>query len=417
MTLTTSGIESLFAIAASAPSAHNTQPWVPEITDCTPAAAEVRVCVDPARALPHGDPRSEDLHLSMGCWVESLTIAAAEAGVRTESVTVRGHGPTLDIRLRLAAAEAAADPTGSDSAAAEGSVWPRFTVADLHHRQVDRGPLDPADSRIAEATAICRTAMAETGVRLVEIPDRTWRAWLRRATLHSYGDRSVFAETLRWLRFDARDPHYHQDGLTAECLRLPTAAARAAAVLDRPWLHPWIVGLASAALTPVSLAGTAKRSFARTELGSRLAALPHELRGRLLSASAATDPSTAARTPHHLVLSVIDQPALSAADEVEIGRILLRIWLTLDRHGLRVDVHSELKDSPTVRSELASHLRDSAKDRDSAQTPDGDQPRKSLDEESGGDRLVDQGFDRPIAAFTVGVSTKPVPRAPRLSPL
>jgi hypothetical protein len=65
---------------------------------------------------------------------------------------------------------------------------------------------------------------------------------------------------------------------------------------------------------------------------------------------------------------------------VGIGRILLRIWLTLDRHGLRVDVHSELKDSPTVRSELADFIN-----------------------------------SRPIAAFSVGASTTPVPRAPRVS--
>ena len=416
MTLSTTLVESLLAVAASAPSAHNTQPWVPEITDCTPAIAEVRVGVDPARALPHGDPRGEDLHLSMGCWIESLAIAAAEAGVHTESVAVRGRGPAVDIRLRLTPAESKADPTGPDSAATDGSAWPTFTAADLRHRQVDRGPLDRADARFAEATAICRHAMAETAVRLVEIPDRAWRGWLRRAALHSYGDRSVFAETLRWLRFDTDDPRYRQDGLTAECLRIPAVAARAAAVLDRPCLHPWIVGLASAGLTPVSLAGAAMKPFAR----SRLATLTHSLRDRFPRASAATEPAAAARPerrrPHHLVLCVPDRPALSAADEVEIGRILLRVWLTLDRHGLRVDVHSELKDSPTVRSELATCLRVRARERESEQAQDGRRTRNGLGDDPAAGRTHNQGFDRPIAAFTVGASTTPVPRAPRLSP-
>ena len=385
MTLSTALVESLIAIAGSAPSAHNTQPWVPEITACTPETAQVRVGVDPARLLPHGDPRSEDLHLGMGCWVESLAIAAAEAGLRTESVAVRGRGPTLDIRLRLVPAESTADPTEADSSATEPAAWPRFGVADLHHRQVDRGPLERSEARFAAATEICRIAMADTGVRLVEVPDRTWRGWLRRAALHSYGDRAVFAETLRWLRFDSDDPRYHQDGLTSECLRLPAAGARAAAALDRPWLHSWITGLVSAGLTPIAWAGSIRR-FTRSGRRSRSAALLRSrrlLRASPSSTSAAESPTTAARPeqrrPHHLVLAVPERPTLSAADEVEIGRVLLRIWMTLDRHGLRVDVHSELKDSPTVRSELATFLR-----------------------------------DRPIAAFTVGTSTTPVPRAPRL---
>ena len=384
MTLTTSLVESLLTVAGSAPSAHNTQPWVPEVTNCTPEGAEVRVGVDPARLLPRGDPRSEDLHLGMGCWLESLAIAAAEAGVHTESVTVRGRGPTLDIHLRLTTTESSADPTVRGSEATARTAWPRFGVADLHHRQVDRGPLERSEASFAKAMLVCRTAIAETGVRLVEVPDRTWRGWLRRAALHSYGDRAVFAETLRWLRFDAGDPLYHQDGLTAECLRISPLGARAAAVLDRPWLHSLITGLASAGLAPVASADSAIRRLARSGRRSRLAGPSRSLNDSLPPASAATLPSTAARPegrrPHHLILSVPDRPALSVADEVEVGRVLLRIWLTLDRYGLRVDVHSELKDSPTVRSELAACLR-----------------------------------GRPIAAFTVGASMTPVPRAPRLS--
>ena len=403
MTLTPALIESLLTEAASAPSAHNTQPWVPEITDCTAEVAQVRVGVDPARLLPHGDPRSEDLHLGMGCWVESLVIAAAEAGVRTESVTVRGRGPTLDIRLRLtatesmASVESTAGPTRVESALTDGSAWPRFGVADLHHRQVDRGPLKRSDPRFAEATEICRNVMAETAVRLVEVPDDAWRGWLRRAALHSYGNRSVFTETLRWLRFDTDDPAYDQDGLTAECLRIPALGARAAAALARPWLHSWITGLASVSLAPVALARAAISKYASSGRGSRIAVLPRSLRESLSSTAAPAEPTKGSRPkrrhPHHLVLAVPDRPALTAADEVEIGRVLLRTWLTFDRHGLRVDVHSELKDSPTVRDEVATFLRGRARGHTDCQE-----------------------FDRPIAAFTVGSSTTPVPRAPRLSP-
>ncbi|UVI37227.1 hypothetical protein [Brevibacterium spongiae] len=404
-------IESLIVTAGSAPSAHNAQPWLPEILSCAATAAEVLVAVDPARTLPHGDPRSEDLHLSMGCWVESLSIAAAEAGVAVESLTVRGRGPALTIRLRLRPIDAAAAGSGSETAEPDSEAsaalgrstpertgaWPRFTVADLRHRQVDRGRLDPADTEFTEALTCCREALSGAPVRLVEVPDQLWRGWARRAGLHSYGDSAVFAETLHWLRFDESDPRYRRDGLNAECLRIPRLAARAAALLDRPKLHPWITAATAAVLAPAALLGRLRAPD--VPVGGRSGERPAGQQ------SAAREEASPRRRPHHVLLAVAGDRGLTPADEVTLGRLLLRIWLVLDRFGLRVDVHSEIKDSPDTRSRARAYLRE--------RTP---RSAEAGAEEAGAEDGTEPVIDRPIAAFTVGRSATAVPRSARLSP-
>lgn len=351
-TVDTERLAFLFRTAARAPSAHNTQPWVPTVTAIAEDAAhaEVVLTVDPDRTLPVGDPRSEDLHLSLGCWVEALSIAAAEVGLTVEVAAVDGWGPDLRVGLRVGRQDAAGSPPSP--------IRPQFTVADLEHRQVDRGPLARDENAFAETLKTANTALAASGARLVEIPDGRWTGLLRAAEHWSLSTAAVFAETLDWLRFDPSDLAYREDGLNAECLRIPPAAARAAALLNRRRLRPGIARVLSAALAP--------------------AGWLHRLRPGPDTADA--DLRTGA--PHHLVLAVTETGEPDAARELDLGRALLRTWLLFDRAGLRVDVHSEIKDCPDTHALLRDHLGDGA-------------------------------YQRPLATFSVGRSTTRVPRSPR----
>ncbi|GAA0036357.1 MULTISPECIES: nitroreductase family protein [Brevibacterium] len=350
VTVDTERLASLFRTAGRAPSAHNTQPWVPTVTVIAEdaARAEVVLTVDPDRTLPVGDPRSEDLHLSLGCWVEALSIAAAEEGLTVEVAAVDGWGPDLRVGLHVGRLEAGRGSPGQ----------PQFTVADLEHRQVDRGPLARDETAFADALKTANTALAASGARLVEIPDGRWTGLLRAAEHWSLSTAPVFAETLDWLRFDPADPAYREDGLNAECLRIPPAAARAAALLNRRRLRPGIARVLSAALAP--------------------AGWLHRMRPGPDTADA--DLPTGA--PHHLVLAVTETGEPDAARELDLGRALLRTWLLLDRAGLRVDVHSEIKDCPDTHALLRDHLGEGE-------------------------------HRRPLATFSVGRSTTRVPRSPR----
>ncbi len=387
----------LVATAGRSPSAHNTQPWVPRVARIADdgSSAEIALTVDPARTLPVGDPRSEDLHLSIGCWVEALSIAAAQAGLDTAVTAVDGWGPSLDVRLRVTVSADPGDRRGlRDTASGDDREvptddhrdWPSFTTDDLRHRQVDRGPLSRDDTAFAEAVGHADAALAGSGARLVEIPDDEWTALLTRATRHSFADPAVFAETLTWLRFDPADPAYRQDGLSAACLRIPTAVARLAGVLNRPRLRPLVARGLATVLAPAGWVDGLRDRLRGPRRGSGRPLIGHEPAdpAPIDDSTTADDPATSsARTgaPHHVVLAVTEDQD-DAAREIALGRDLLRTWLLLDRAGLRVDVHSEIKDCPATHARLR-------------------------------DRLGGGPTTRPLAAFSIGRSTTPVPRSAR----
>lgn len=394
-------IKELFAHAARSPSAHNAQPWVPRLVRAPaqvgaeakvgaeanedPQPAEVVVTVDPTRCLPAGDPEHLDLHLAMGCWVESFSIAAAEVGLDVGLDSVEGRGPDLEIRLRLQAS--------ADGALLNGGAWPRFTTADLHHRQVDRGPLARDDEAFSTAFAQINEALSDLRLRLVIVPDALWRTLLGRASIATTSRPRIFAEALDWCRFDKRDPRYFEDGLTAECLRLSPVLALPGSRLNIPALRRLIAAGAAGAVLPVSVVAKilAARRLSAAEVGSRFD------RGGDAEMTADRRGDRRLPGPHHVIL-VAEETAgtrCSTRRELDMGRNLLRTWLLFDRFGLRVDVHSELKDCPETNQSLRQFLARADSTSSSA---------------SAGPK---QRSPRPVAAFTVGRSRTPVPRSHR----
>ena len=384
---TASVIAELFRHAARSPSPHNTQPWVPRFEPAaTDSPAKVHLHVDPARTLPIGDPNSEDLHLAMGCWVESFTIAAAEVGLTVDIESVRGRGPALEIRLTISEADRAEEGRGGEADSVAGgraggddavpsaghstrnSGWPSFTSSDLHHRQVDRGPMVRDQESFEAAFTAANHALADSGARLVEVPDPLWEWASTRSARQSFARPAIAKETLEWLRFDSRDPRYGEDGLSKDCLRISGPAARLAARLNTDALRPWIGRLTSAVVGSLELIDDLRDAKPKSSVVVGIPA-PSQLNHVIL----AKDGDRSPRGP-------------SIENDIELGRSLLRIWLLLDRAGLRVDVHSEIKDHPTTRSEIS-------------------------------DALLSEFVPRavPVAAFSAGRSTDAVPRSHRLS--
>jgi len=86
--------------ALLAPNPHNMQPWQAELV----GDDGVRLWRDPNRDLPHTDPFSRQLTIGMGCFLELLTLAAAQAGFGAD-VTLfpdadASDGPVADITFR-----------------------------------------------------------------------------------------------------------------------------------------------------------------------------------------------------------------------------------------------------------------------------------------------------------------------------
>lgn len=386
--LTTETIEGLFDTASRAPSAHNTQPWLPRLLEITGAGARIRVRTDPERTLPVGDEHGADLGMSLGCWVEACAIAAAEEDLRLRELTVTGarHDVTITFLLTPAGAEPAggAAPVADAAEPSDAEVSAGFSVAEVLARQVDRGRLrrDTAavEAAVAEYAALRpqaildRTAHGEvhrqevddriSGIVIAQVPEAIWVKAARYAQSAPFEPREAFDETLRWLRLDDRDPRYQEDGLTAETLRLPRRTSRLAARL---------------------LGGDEAPDEARDRL-----------RDMLVTAGAwSTMLPTfiARRAPDRLALAIeARHPSeVSAERWVLLGRELMRLWLVFARHGLRVSVESQLKDVQLPAAMLADVLRRTAPAR------------------NGGKPVY-----QPFTAFTVGRSTGPVPRSPRL---
>ncbi len=82
--------------AVLAPNPHNRQPWLITL----PAPGEITLHVDRDRLLPHTDPHSRQIVIGLGCFLETLAVAATAQGLRAEITPFpEGADPrTLDAR-------------------------------------------------------------------------------------------------------------------------------------------------------------------------------------------------------------------------------------------------------------------------------------------------------------------------------
>ncbi len=69
---------SIIQAATRAPSSHNTQPWLFSTTD-----RSIELYADRSRALPVNDPHDRELHISCGCAIRNIEIAASALGFET----------------------------------------------------------------------------------------------------------------------------------------------------------------------------------------------------------------------------------------------------------------------------------------------------------------------------------------------
>ncbi|MCH8551250.1 MAG: twin-arginine translocation pathway signal protein [Natronospirillum sp.] len=98
--------------AILAPNAHNLQPWMVDLSE----PGIVTLLPDPTRRLPATDPFDRQLTISLGCFLEQMTIAASAAGYRVEtelfpegsSAETLGDRPVA--RSRFIEADIATDP-------------------------------------------------------------------------------------------------------------------------------------------------------------------------------------------------------------------------------------------------------------------------------------------------------------------
>ncbi len=173
----------LVELATSAPSVHNTQPWLWRITDDV-----VELYADTARRLVVEDPVGRNLVISCGAALHHLQVAADALGWTTEVERVAGTSdPTLLARVRLSPSGRPADPA---------------RLAVLRERRTDRRRFTSwpvPDERIQHLAA----EAAEAGCQAVALLDETSRVRLKllaeTALASAAVDEAAAAEQDRWI--------------------------------------------------------------------------------------------------------------------------------------------------------------------------------------------------------------------------
>ncbi|MEZ0066924.1 hypothetical protein ABIA32_002937 [Streptacidiphilus sp. MAP12-20] len=281
----TERFRALEPLCGRAPSAHNTQPW-------TLRYESDRVVLGWAaeRELPAGDPTRRDLYLSLGAYLETCLIVAAEAGLAVEA-EVR-----VDPEARTFAELRPAD-----------AVYPtEIRGRVVARRGCARGPYLPG-RLTSEQLALLWGRVIGSGLH--ELPSGELAALAVRADRWMWRTAPVVAELRQWLRLSPADPRFAQDGLSYEAL----AMSRAEAIGLR-------AVLALRAQGPLAgvLAGTQRELFAKQE---------------------------------HSVLILTGQRD-TPEGVLATGRDLARLWYTLTELGLRVHPVSQLLDCPATAALL-----------------------------------------------------------------
>lgn len=189
--------------AILAPNPHNRQPWLVDVSK----PGEVTLTVDTDRLLPHTDPFSRQIVIGLGCFLEQMTIAAAQDGYAVElDLFPDGEDASaLDAR-RVAVAK---------FVPGAGIAEPRFFEQIMNRRSV-KEPYDTSQ-RVANETlkALESSVTVGSGVGSTNDPDKV--SELRDLTVRAFEIEfetpRTYKESVDLFRIGWREVNANPDGI------------------------------------------------------------------------------------------------------------------------------------------------------------------------------------------------------------
>ena len=190
----------LVRAAILAANAHNTQPWL-----FTAAADRIELHADMSRTIGAMDPLLREMHVSLGCALENLALAASPNGM---TATVALMPDT-------------ADATHIATVSLVPSTPSRSTLFDaITHRHTDRNAYDTSRPLTAAQRATLSALVDAPDTRLVWFTTDTQRNAFSdltvRATKAIIADPQQVDDDHRWYRAKWHDVQTHKDGITID---------------------------------------------------------------------------------------------------------------------------------------------------------------------------------------------------------
>lgn len=193
------GMQGIAAAGVLAASSHNTQPWKFRVSD-----GVIDLLGDKARLMGAADPRLRELHISLGCVIENMTVAAAAQGLTTDVEFVRGSASDHFARLTFT----------------PGDIDPAYAslAGQIRLRRTNRGAYDaertPEKAAIAALTACAGDGL---GVRWLSSAERgAFSALTVKATEAHVADAKMQRDSHAWYRMKWAEVEQFKDGITID---------------------------------------------------------------------------------------------------------------------------------------------------------------------------------------------------------
>ncbi|MGM0551667.1 MAG: Acg family FMN-binding oxidoreductase [Bacteroidota bacterium] len=192
-------LQQLLYYASLAGSSHNTQPWMVQIID------KEHFCLfaDTTRTLGVVDPHHRELFMSLGAFLENLTVAAEAYGYKAHIT----FGEDLSVTKKIASVylEKSIDPTKQKR---------KFLLNQLEDRCTLRGRFSTSPITAKDSKYLVRDTQ---GTQLFSNNTEMGK-FIGTNTLKAYRQQNfkeaVQEELAQWVRFSNKSVRQHRDGLT-----------------------------------------------------------------------------------------------------------------------------------------------------------------------------------------------------------
>src|SRR5215471_18162479 len=231
----------LLETAIHAPSPHNVQPWRIRVID----ELQADLLIDSARTLPKEDTTGSFIILTMGMFIEALSLFAGEKQYRLAYEL--HHEPEWFARAILEAQQQVFLPFArlrlipDETRPALGFDWAMF-----RKRRTSRISLKPAAVPQSAETEL-RNLAAQWGQRYEQITDAAMIERIlaedTRALFHDLNQRDYHDEITSWFRFTDRSSQKHRDGLDYRCMNTTRSTYWLTARLPQMLLLPGLKSL------------------------------------------------------------------------------------------------------------------------------------------------------------------------------